>query len=44
MGPVRTRCRWLGPAADDPIQVELIDTSVDRITTLVYARATILAG
>lgn len=44
VGPVRTRCRWLGPAADDPIQVELVDTSVDRITTLVYARATILAG
>jgi len=41
-GPVRTRCRLLGPNADDPIQVELIDTSADRLTTLVYARATIL--
>jgi len=41
-GPVRTRCRPFGPNADDPIQVELIDTSVDRLTTLVYARATIL--
>lgn len=41
-GPVRTRCRLLGPEADDPIQVELIDTSVDRLTTLVYARATVL--
>lgn len=40
IGPVRTRTRPLGPAADDPMQIELIDTSVDRVTTLVYARAT----
>jgi len=40
VGPVRTRTRPLGPAADDPMQIELIDTSLDRVTTLVYARAT----
>ncbi len=38
-GPVRTRCRLLGTGPDASVQVELIDTSTDRITTLVYARA-----
>lgn len=42
VGPVRTRTRALGPTADDPMQIELIDTSVDRVTTLVYARATVV--
>jgi hypothetical protein len=37
-GPVRTRTRLLGPGPDAPVQVELIDTSTDLITTLVYAR------
>jgi acyl-coenzyme A thioesterase PaaI-like protein len=38
-GPLRTRSRLLGTGPDAPVQVELIDTSADRITTLVYARA-----
>jgi acyl-coenzyme A thioesterase PaaI-like protein len=38
-GPVRTRARLLGTGPDVPVQVELIDTSTDQITTLVYARA-----
>ena len=38
-GPVRTRCRLLGTGPDASVQVELIDTSTDRLTTLVYARA-----
>ncbi len=38
-GPVRTRCRPLGERADAPIEVELVDLSSDRVTTLVYARA-----
>jgi acyl-coenzyme A thioesterase PaaI-like protein len=42
-GPVRTRCRLLGQGADSPIQVELFDTSNDRLTTLVYARTAIIA-
>ncbi len=42
VGPVRTRTRPLGPAAGDPMQIELIDLSNDRLTTLVYARATVL--
>ncbi|HEY8059945.1 MAG TPA: hypothetical protein VID94_14380 [Acidimicrobiales bacterium] len=41
-GPVRTRSRLLGPAPDDPMQIELIDTSADRLTTLVYARARVV--
>src|SRR5262249_47563550 len=44
VGPVRTRCNVLGLAPDAPIEVELIDTSVDRVTTLVYARAVPVAG
>jgi len=39
VGPVRTRSRLLGTGPDAPIQIELIDTSTDEITTLVYARA-----
>ena len=38
-GPIRTQCRPLGPGAEDPIEVRLVDTSVDRLVTLVYARA-----
>ena len=38
-GPVRTRSRLLGTGPDAPVQVELIDTSTDEITTLVYASA-----
>ncbi len=38
-GPVRTRARLVGDRPDAPIEVQLIDTSEDRITTLVYARA-----
>ncbi len=38
-GPVRTRCRLLGTGPDAPVQIELIDTSTDEITTLVYASA-----
>lgn len=37
-GPVRTRARLLGTTADAVVEVELVDTSVDRVTTLVYAR------
>jgi acyl-coenzyme A thioesterase PaaI-like protein len=38
-GPVRTRSRLLGPGPDAAVQVELVDLSTDRTTTLVYARA-----
>ena len=38
-GPVRTRSRLLGTGPDSSVQVERIDTSTDRLTTLVYARA-----
>lgn len=38
-GPVRTRSRLLGTGPDASVQVELIDTSVDQITTLVFANA-----
>lgn len=38
VGPVRTRSRLLGTGPNAPVQVELIDTSTDQITTLVYAR------
>lgn len=37
-GPVRTRARLLGTTADAAVEIELIDTSADRVTTLVYAR------
>jgi acyl-coenzyme A thioesterase PaaI-like protein len=42
IGPLRTRCRALGTGPDAPVQVELFDTSADRITTLVYARAMVI--
>lgn len=42
VGPVRTRSVLLGPGPTDPVRVELIDTSADRITTLVFARAATL--
>ena len=42
VGPVRTRCRLLGTGPDAPIQVELVDSSIERITTLVYARASVI--
>jgi acyl-coenzyme A thioesterase PaaI-like protein len=39
VGPVRTRSTLLGDGPDAPVQVELVDLSTDKITTLVYARA-----
>jgi acyl-coenzyme A thioesterase PaaI-like protein len=42
-GPVRTQSRLLGTAPDAPIQIELIDTSTNEITTLVYARVVTVA-
>jgi acyl-coenzyme A thioesterase PaaI-like protein len=42
-GPIRTRTLLLGTGPDAPVQIELIDTSTDQITTLVYARATPVA-
>jgi len=38
-GPVRTSARLLGDGPEAPIEVQLVDTSVGRLTTLVYARA-----
>jgi acyl-coenzyme A thioesterase PaaI-like protein len=37
-GPVRTRSRLLGTGPDSPVEIELTDVSVGRVTTLVYAR------
>ncbi|HXX89805.1 MAG TPA: hypothetical protein VEI83_06260 [Acidimicrobiales bacterium] len=37
-GVVRTRCRLLGSDPDSPVEVELVDTGMGRVTTLVYAR------
>ncbi len=42
VGPLRTRCRLLGTGPEAPVQVELIDSSVERVTTLVYARASVV--
>jgi acyl-coenzyme A thioesterase PaaI-like protein len=39
-GPVRTTARVLGDGSEAPIQVELVDASNGRLTTLVYARTT----
>ena len=39
VGPVRTQCRPLGSSPRAPVEVRLIDTATDRITTLAYARA-----
>ena len=38
-GPVRSRCRVVGPGPYPPVQVELIDLATDRTTTLAYTRA-----
>lgn len=38
-GPVRSESRLLGSGPDAPVEVRLVDTSVGRLTTLVYARA-----
>ncbi len=38
-GPVRTRSRLLGSGIDAPVQIELVDTSTDELTALVYASA-----
>jgi acyl-coenzyme A thioesterase PaaI-like protein len=40
VGPVRSRSRLLGTGPDEPVQIELIDTSTGEITTLVYAAVT----
>lgn len=39
VGPVRSRVQPLGDEPDAGVRVELVDTSTDQITTLVYARA-----
>jgi acyl-coenzyme A thioesterase PaaI-like protein len=39
VGPVRTRSQLLGTTASAPVEIELVDTTTDRVTTLVYARA-----
>lgn len=43
-GPVRTRCRPLGDAPDAPVEVQLVDTATDRVTTLAYTRAVAVPG
>ena len=43
-GPVRTRCRLLGDEPGAPVEVLLVDTSTDTVTTLVYARAVPVGG
>jgi acyl-coenzyme A thioesterase PaaI-like protein len=43
-GPVRSRARLLGDRPDSPVEVELFDTSANRVTTHVYARATAVPG
>lgn len=44
VGPVRSRTRLVGEDLDATVEVELVDTSVDRVTTLVYARAATVRG
>jgi acyl-coenzyme A thioesterase PaaI-like protein len=44
VGPVRTVSRLLGEGPDSAIEVKVIDTSTDTITTLVYARVATLDG
>lgn len=39
VGPVRTRTQSLGEEPDAPVRVELVDTTTDTVTTLVYSRA-----
>jgi acyl-coenzyme A thioesterase PaaI-like protein len=43
-GPVRSHARALGGGPDAAVEVTLVDTATDRITTLVYARAVPLPG
>ena len=38
-GPVRTRSRLLGSGIDAAVQIELVDTSTDQLTALVFATA-----
>jgi acyl-coenzyme A thioesterase PaaI-like protein len=38
-GPIRSRTTLLGDRPDSAVQIELIDDSINEITTLVYARA-----
>ena len=38
-GPVRTQARLLGDRLESPVEVQLVDTSTDQVTTLVYAAA-----
>ena len=39
VGPVCSSCRLLGDGPDAAVEVQLVDTGVDRISTLAYARA-----
>lgn len=43
VGPVRTRTRLLGDGPGAPVEIELVDLSTDTLTTLVYARTTVVA-
>lgn len=43
-GPLETRCSVLGEGPDAPLQVEIIDRSNERLTTLAYARSAILTS
>ena len=43
-GPVRSECTVLGDGPDAAVEVRLYDTSADRITTLVHARAQKIDG
>lgn len=42
-GPIRTRTRLLVPGPEATVQVELVDTSTDTVTTFAYARTTAAA-
>jgi acyl-coenzyme A thioesterase PaaI-like protein len=42
VGPVRSRGRLLGDGPGAPVEIQLVDTSTDRLTTLVYARAVVV--
>jgi hypothetical protein len=46
VGPVRTRCRPLGDdlRACPPVEVELVDLSTGRVTTLAHCRAVAVDG
>jgi acyl-coenzyme A thioesterase PaaI-like protein len=43
VGPVRTRCRQLGTAPTDPVEVHVIDTGTGQLSTLAYARAAVIS-